>query len=136
MHCVAKVRLPGLTKATCHRVRTGAPAQPEGERTNTWDLRRQPALVSAQKLHLNQRVKPQKTNETFNTGRTPDHVTSKLEKKPQHKRPLQRTRANTAYHRSNTSEQYSRKYSHNNIIESEKEGRTTKTPNVVKIARS
>ena len=72
----------GLTKATGHRVRTGAPAQPEGERTNTWDLRRQPALVSAQKLHLNQRVKPQKTNETFNTGRTPDHVTSKLEKKP------------------------------------------------------
>ena len=72
----------GLTKATGHRVRTGAPAQPEGERTNTWDLRRQPALVSAQKLHLNQRAKPQKTNETFNTGRTPDHVTSKLEKKP------------------------------------------------------
>ena len=82
MHCVTKVRLPGLTKATGHRVRTGAPAQPEGERTNTWGLRRQPALVSAQKLHLNQRVKPQKTNETFNTGRTPDHVTSKLEKKP------------------------------------------------------
>ena len=75
----------GLTKATGHRVRTGAPAQPEGERTNTWDLRRQPALVSAQKLHLNQRVSPMKTNETFNTGRTPDHVTSKLEKKPQHK---------------------------------------------------
>ena len=31
-------------------------------------------------------------------------------------RPLQRTRANTANHRSNTSEQYSRKYSHNNIV--------------------
>ena len=36
-------------------------------------------------FHLNQRVKPTKTNETFNTGRTSDHVTSKLEKKPQHK---------------------------------------------------
>ena len=33
-------------------------------------------------FHLNQRVKPLKTNETFNTGRTSDHVTSKLEKKP------------------------------------------------------
>ena len=36
-------------------------------------------------FHLNQRVKPTKTNETFNTGRTSDHVTLKLEKKPKHK---------------------------------------------------
>ena len=113
-------------------------------------------------FHLNQRVKPQKTNETFNTGRTSDHVTSKLEKKNPstrvvderqlanhedvhqdmeeiHERDLYNVRETIlqttgAIHPNNTA--VNTAITKKQERESVKEGSTTKTPNMVKIARS
>ena len=67
MHCVTKVRLPGLTKAKAHRVRTGAPAQPEGERTNTWDL------AKATGPRVRTEAPPQPESETTENERDVQH---------------------------------------------------------------